>query len=216
MTDLTPKTVLAGALKSMPLVAVLRWITPDEAEPVGEILVEAGFKLIEVPLNSPDPYESIRRLTRRFGSDALIGAGTVLNPLDVKKVQDAGGGLIVMPHADLEVVRAAHWADLVCFPGVATPTEAFASLAAGADGLKVFPADTFPPAALKAWRAVFAKEIPLFPTGGIEPETMADYVAAGASGFGTGGKLYAPGRSLDEVRARAHAYVAAWRATQVG
>ena len=133
MTDLTPKTVLAGALKSMPLVAVLRWITPDEAEPVGEVLVEAGFKLIEVPLNSPDPYESIRRLTRRFGSDALIGAGTVLNPLDVKKVQDAGGGLIVMPHADLEVVRAAHWADLGCFPGVATPTEAFASLAAEGD-----------------------------------------------------------------------------------
>ncbi|WP_100239633.1 2-dehydro-3-deoxy-6-phosphogalactonate aldolase [Sphingobium sp. LB126] len=214
MTDLTPKAIFNAALASTPLIAVLRWITPDEVEGVGEVLVEAGFKLIEVPLNSPDPYESIRRLSKRFGDRALIGAGTVMDPVDVKKVQDAGGRLIVMPHADLDVVRAAYWADLPCVPGVATPTEGFAAMAAGAVGLKVFPAEAIPPAALKAWRAVFAKHIPLFPTGGIVPETMADYVEAGASGFGTGGRLYAPGRTVEEVRARAQAYVAAWHATQ--
>lgn len=207
---------LGAALESMPLIAVLRWITPDEVESVGEILIGADFKLIEVPLNSPDPYESIRRLSRSFGSEALIGAGTVMDPADVARVQDAGGRLIVMPHSDLEVVRAAHEAGLACFPGVATPTEGFASLAAGAAGLKLFPAENIPPAALKAWRAVFAQEIPLLPTGGVEPEMMADYVEAGASGFGIGGKLYAPGRALSQVHERAHAYAAAWRATQAG
>lgn len=214
MTDLTPKQLFNGAVERMPLIAVLRWITPNEVEAVGEALIEAGFKLIEVPLNSPEPYESIRRLSRRFGGDAVIGAGTVMDSTDVKRAQDAGGRLIVMPHADVEVVRAAHWAGLACIPGVATPTEGFAAMAAGADGLKLFPAEAIPPAAVRAWRAVFAKKIPLFPTGGIEPEIMAEYVAAGASGFGTGGKLYAPGRTLEEVRERAQAYVAAWHATQ--
>ena len=211
----SPLDTYNAALAECPLIAVLRWITPAEAEPITAELVEAGFRLIEVPLNSPAPYESIRHLSERFGSSqALIGAGTVMAPSQVSLVQQAGGNLIVMPHADVKVIRAARDAGLVCVPGVATPTEGFAALDAGAKGLKLFPAETLPPSALKAWRAVFAIDIPLFPTGGINPEDMAAYVDVGASGFGTGGGLYAPGRSAKEVRARADAYVAAWRATQ--
>jgi 2-dehydro-3-deoxyphosphogalactonate aldolase len=199
------RNVLEAALAECPLIAVLRWITPDEVEPVAAALIAAGFRLIEVPLNSPNPYESIRRLSQRFGSEALIGAGTVIAPDQVARVREAGGNLIVMPHADVEVVRAAKAAACACFPGVATPTEGFAALAAGADGLKHFPAETLPPAALKAWRAVFSTDVPLLPTGGITPASMAAYVVAGASGSGTGGGLYAPGRSVGEVSGRAAA-----------
>lgn len=202
---------LASALASCPLFAVLRWIPPQDAEDVTEILVEEGFRLIEVPLNSPEPLSSIEKLARRFGETALIGAGTVMRPDQVSQVEQAGGRLIVMPHADLKVVRAAKDHGFACFPGVATPTEAFAALDAGADGLKVFPAEAISPAVLKAWRAVIAKEIPLMPTGGITPAAMAEWVQAGASGFGTGGNLYAPGRSLEDIRLRARAYVTAWR-----
>ncbi|WP_430513788.1 2-dehydro-3-deoxy-6-phosphogalactonate aldolase [Pannonibacter phragmitetus] len=207
---------LTGALASCPLFAVLRWIPPQDAEDVTGILVEEGFRLIEIPLNSPDPLSSIEKLASRFGGTALIGAGTVMRPEQVSQVVQAGGRLIVMPHADLKVVRAAKDHGLACFPGVATPTEAFAALDAGADGLKVFPAEAISPAVLKAWRAVIAKEIPLMPTGGITPEAMAEWVRAGATGFGTGGNLYAPGRSLEDIRLRARAYVAAWRSIAGG
>lgn len=205
---------LADALSECPLIAVLRWIPPAEVEAVVETLIEAGFRLIEVPLNSPDPFVSIERTVRRFGSKALIGAGTVMSPEQVGRVSDAGGRIVVMPHADVAVIRAAKERGLACFPGVATPTEGFAALAAGADGLKVFPAEAISPAVLKAWRAVFSMDIPLLPTGGISPQSMQAWVDAGASGFGTGGGLYAPGRSVAEVRERADALIAAWRATQ--
>lgn len=202
---------LGAALSALPLVAVLRWITPEEVEGVTGVLVDAGFRLIEVPLNSPDPLESIERIARRFGAEALVGAGTVMAPSDVTHVRDAGGGLIIMPHADVAVVNAAHEQKMACFPGVATPTEGFAALQAGADGLKIFPAEAISPAVLKAWRAVFSNDIPLLPTGGITPQALPAWLAAGASGFGIGGNLYRPGRSLEEIRASAIAFADAWR-----
>lgn len=209
--DTRSPLTLKSALDSCPLVAVLRWISPDEVEDVTDILIEAGFRLIEVPLNSPDPLTSIERLAKRFGSDALIGAGTVMSPAAVTRVRDAGGRLIVMPHGDVAVVSAAHAQEMACFPGVATPTEGFAALQAGANGLKVFPAEAISPAVLKAWRAVFATDIPLLPTGGITPESMPAWRDAGASGFGIGGNLYRPGRSLDDIRVSATAFAEAWR-----
>lgn len=210
----TALVTLTEAMSACPLIAVLRWITPHEVENITAILVEAGFRLIEVPLNSPDPLDSIERIARRFGSEVLIGAGTVMSPTDVLRVREAGGRLVVMPHADIAVVAAAKEQDMACFPGVLTPTEGFATLAAGADGLKVFPAEAISPAVLKAWRAVFARHIPLMPTGGVTPESMKPWVDAGASGFGIGGNLYRPGRSLVEIRDSAMAFVDAWRATQ--
>lgn len=210
-SDLNGSPSLKAALSALPLIAVLRWITPQEVEDVTAVLVEAGFGLIEVPLNSPDPLNSIERLARRFGAETLIGAGTVMSPSDVTRVRNVGGTLIVMPHADVAVVKAAHEQSMACFPGVSTPTEGFAALQAGADGLKVFPAEAISPAVLKAWRAVFSNDIPLLPTGGISPESFPAWLAAGASGFGIGGNLYRPGRSLAEIRANAKAFVDAWR-----
>jgi 2-dehydro-3-deoxyphosphogalactonate aldolase len=194
-----------------PLVAVLRWITPDEVEQVGDILIESGFRLIEVPLNSPDPWNSIERLASRFGDAVLIGAGTVMTPEDVSRVRQSGGRLIVMPHADVAVVEAARAQGMACIPGAATPTEGFAALRAGAAGLKLFPAEAMSPAVLKAWRAVFAPQIPLLPTGGITPEAMKAWAEAGASGFGIGGNLYRPGRPLADIRSSAVEFVSAWR-----
>ena len=213
-SSLPTAQMLREALQVCPLIAVLRWIGPEDVESVAEILIEEGFRLIEVPLNSPQPYTSIARLARRFANGALIGAGTVMSPDDVAQVGAAGGRLIVMPHADVAVIRAARMHGFACFPGVATPTEGFAARAAGADGLKIFPAEAISPAVLKAWRPVFAKEIPLMPTGGITPQAMSVWVEAGASGFGVGGNLYAPGRSLEEIRKRAIAFVEAWQAAE--
>lgn len=203
---------LKEALSALPLIAVLRWITPEEVEDVTAILVEAEFGLIEVPLNSPDPFNSIERIAHRFGSQAIVGAGTVMAPSDVTRVRNAGGRLIVMPHADIAVVKAAHEQKLASFPGVSTPTEGFAALQAGADGLKVFPAEAISPAVLKAWRAVFSSDVPLLPTGGITPGAFPAWLAAGASGFGIGGNLYRPGRSLTEIKDRAKTFADAWRA----
>jgi 2-dehydro-3-deoxyphosphogalactonate aldolase len=199
-------------LAPLPLIAVLRGITPEEIPAVGAALVGQGFRILEVPLNSPRPYESIRALATTFGDRCLVGAGTVLAPDDVTRVKAAGGRLIVMPHGDVVIVREAKRQGQVCVPGVATPTEAFAALAAGADGLKLFPADQLPPAALKAWRAVLPSDALVFPVGGIKPATMAAYWVAGANGFGTGSNLYRPGASADEVRSVAAAYVEAFRA----
>ena len=197
---------LTDALAAAPLVAILRGIRPDEAAEVGAALVEAGFRIIEVPLNSPEPFRSIEMLARRFGTDALIGAGTVLEPDDVGRLADAGGRLVVMPHSDPAVIRRAKEAGLFAAPGVATPSEAFAALKAGADLLKMFPAEGLPPAILKAWRAVLPAGTRLVPVGGITPETMAPYWAAGAAGFGLGSALYAPGLSADEVGTRARRF----------
>ncbi|EIL97908.1 2-dehydro-3-deoxy-6-phosphogalactonate aldolase [Rhodanobacter thiooxydans] len=198
-------------LDPLPLVAILRGLHPDEAADVGDALVGAGFRILEVPLNSPQPLESIRRLAARFGDERLVGAGTVLHPASVRDIADAGGRIVVMPHADVAVIRAAKQAGLYCVPGVATPTEAFAALAAGADALKLFPAEQASPAVLKAWLAVLPPGTAVLPVGGIAPDTMGPWLAAGAAGFGIGSSLYAPGRAADDVGARALAFAQAWR-----
>ncbi|MDE2279296.1 MAG: 2-dehydro-3-deoxy-6-phosphogalactonate aldolase [Xanthomonadaceae bacterium] len=197
-------------LEPLPLVAILRGLAPDEAAATGRAIVAAGFRVLEVPLNSPQPLDSIARLAEALGANVLLGAGTVMTPAQVDAVANAGGRLIVMPHADTSVIRAAKAAGLLCVPGVATPTEAFAALAAGADGLKLFPAEQFSPAVLKAWRAVLPRTVPVLPVGGIAPDTMAPWIAAGATGFGIGSALYAPGRSLDDTTQRARAFAQAW------
>ncbi|WNL44696.1 2-dehydro-3-deoxy-6-phosphogalactonate aldolase [Dyella sp. BiH032] len=198
-------------LHPLPLVAILRGLQPDEAVDIGGALAAAGFRILEVPLNSPDPCTSIRRLVDALGDGYLVGAGTVLDPARVKDVADAGGRLIVMPHADTAVIRAAKQAGLYCVPGVATPTEAFAALAAGADALKLFPAEQSSPAVLKAWRAVLPKDLAVLPVGGIAPDNMAPWLAAGAAGFGIGSSLYAPGRPAADVAARARDFAEAWQ-----
>jgi 2-dehydro-3-deoxyphosphogalactonate aldolase len=201
---------LSEHLSPLPLLAVLRGIRPDEVVAVGEVLYEAGFRVLEVPMNSPNPLRSVALLAGRFGSRALIGAGTVTATAEVGDVEAAGGRLVVMPHADLAVVREAKRRGLLCVPGVATLTEAFAALHAGADGLKMFPAEMLSPAVLRAWRAVLPKGTLVFPVGGIGPDNMAAYVAAGADGFGTGSNLYKPGATLDSIRAVASRFAAAW------
>jgi 2-dehydro-3-deoxyphosphogalactonate aldolase len=202
---------LSDALAQLPLVAILRGVRPTEVEAIAAALVEAGFRILEVTLNSPEPFRSIESLARRFGDVALIGGGTVLSPENARGVVAAGGALVIMPHADTAVIRAAKGAGAWCVPGVATPTEGFAALAAGADALKLFPAEAMPPVMLKAWRAVFPPDTRFLPVGGITPESMADYVAAGASGFGIGSAVYKAGLSAKEVHRRAAAFVQAWR-----
>ena len=204
--------MLTPWLNPLPLVAILRGLTPDEAVATGRAIVDAGFRMLEVPLNSPRPIDSIAKLAAALGDDVLVGAGTVMTPANVAAVADAGGRLIVMPHADTMVIRAAKAAGLLCVPGVATPTEAFAALDAGADALKLFPAEQSAPAVLKAWRAVLPHGLPVMPVGGITPENMAPWLAAGASGFGIGSALYAPGRTLEETSRRARAFAQAWQA----
>src|ERR1700686_3005007 len=207
---------LQSYLRPLPLIAVLRGITPAEIDAVGAALIDNGFRILEVPLNSPEPFESISRLERRFGERCLTGAGTVIKVTDVAKVAAAGGKLIVMPHGDVEIVREAKRLGMLCVPGVATTTEAFAALDAGADGLKMFPAEQLSPAVLKAWRAVLPKDTLVFPVGGIRPDNMAPYWAVGANGFGTGSNLYQPGAAPDRVRAVAAQYAAAFAALQAG
>ncbi|MBC5784328.1 2-dehydro-3-deoxy-6-phosphogalactonate aldolase [Ramlibacter sp. USB13] len=201
-----------GAVGALPLVAILRGIRPDEAETVGNVLHGAGWRLLEVPLNSPEPLASIATLARRF-PDAIVGAGTVRTEDEVRAVHTAGGRLIVSPHFDARVVRAAAALGMVALPGVMTPTEAFAALDAGATGLKLFPAEVIPPAAVKAVRAVLPQDVLLFPVGGIAPATMAPYRAAGANGFGIGSALYQPGRDGDAIAASAQAFADAWTGT---
>jgi 2-dehydro-3-deoxyphosphogalactonate aldolase len=201
---------LRDYLEPLPLVAVLRGIAPDEVAAVSAALFENGFRILEVPLNSPDPFKSIGMLARELGGRCLTGAGTVLRVEEVMRVAEAGGRLIVMPHGDLAIVREAKRLGLVCLPGVSTLTEAFAALDAGADGLKMFPAELLSPAVLKAWRAVLPKETLVFPVGGIRPDNMAPYWAVGASGFGTGSNLYQPGTPAANVRNVGAEYAAAF------
>ena len=198
-------------LDRLPLVAILRGVTPEEVLDVTGALVDEGFAIVEVPLNSPRPLESIERLRAKLGEEILVGAGTVMSPAQVKEVAAAGGRLIVMPHGDGEVVRAAKAAGLACIPGIATPTEGFAALANGADALKLFPAELLTPAVLKSMRAVFPTATRFFPVGGITPDAMASYVAAGAAGFGLGGALYRRGDAPSRVAANARDFVAAWK-----
>lgn len=199
---------LEHALCTFPLVAILRGVKPDEAIAIGEAVVAAGFEVLEVPLNSPDPLTSIAALSKRF-PDKLVGAGTVLTPEAVRAVADAGGKLILMPHSDPAVVRAAKAAGLFCVAGVATPTEAFAALANGADVLKLFPAEQITPVIIKAWRAVLPKECGLMPVGGITPDNMDPYLDAGATSFGLGSALYKPGSSAAQTAERAQAFAQA-------
>ena len=211
MTSTTqPAHALAQALAQLPLIAILRGLTPAEAPAIGEALVSSGFAIIEVPLNSPEPLQSIAALTKLF-PQTLIGAGTVLNAQQVKDVHGAGGRLVVAPNFNPAVVAQALALNMVVLPGVATPTEAFAALDAGAHGLKLFPAEMISPATVKALRAVLPKTTALMPVGGITPDNMAAYRAAGASGFGLGSALYTPGRSAQEVRLQAKSFVLAFR-----
>jgi 2-dehydro-3-deoxyphosphogalactonate aldolase len=202
-------------LVELPLIAILRGITPDEALPVGLALAETGFRIIEVPLNSPQPLRSIEALARALADHCLIGAGTVMSTVQVEDVAQAGGRLIVMPHGDAQVIRAAKARGLWCAPGIATPSEGFAALAAGADALKLFPAELLTPPVLKALRAVFPPQVLFLPVGGITPQNLAPYRAAGASGFGLGSALYKPGMTPQQVSVQARAFVAAWLAAAV-
>jgi 2-dehydro-3-deoxyphosphogalactonate aldolase len=203
---------LHAALKACPIAAILRGVKPDEIDAVGDALVEAGVTIIEVPLNSPQPFESIRCLAARHGGHALVGAGTVLEAGDVARVADAGGKLIVAPNFDADVVRAAKAAGLAALPGVMTPSEGFAALKAGADGLKLFPAEIIPPAVFRAWRAVFAADTLMLAVGGVGIDNIAVYRDAGASGYGIGSALYKPGRPVAEIGRLARALVTAAKA----
>jgi 2-dehydro-3-deoxyphosphogalactonate aldolase len=197
-------------LEPLPLIAILRGLSPEESVAMGTAIADAGFRILEVPLNSPRPLESIRLLADALGDRCLIGAGTVLSVDAVAEVADAGGKVIVMPHADTKVIAAAKSAGLFCVPGVSTPTEAFAALHAGADALKAFPAELITPSVLRAWRAIIPPDIALLPVGGIDPSGMAVYRKAGASGFGIGSALYAPGRGVEAVAEAARAFARAW------
>jgi 2-dehydro-3-deoxyphosphogalactonate aldolase len=198
-------------LAPTPLIAILRGVRPDEAEAIAAPIIEAGFGAIEVPLNSPEPLASIAILARRFGDRVLIGAGTVIDPFEVDDVAEAGARLVVAPNADRAVIERAAKLGLVMLPGVATMTEAFAALKAGASGLKLFPGEAMPPEAVRAWRSVLPKATLLFPVGGVTPERIGPYLRAGADGFGIGSALYRPGATPSEVARAAMAFVAAWR-----
>jgi len=197
------------AFARFPLLAILRGVRPDEVEAIGEELVAAGFTIVEVPLNSPDPLNSIARLSRSLAGRAVVGAGTVLRVADVAAVADAGGTLIIAPNADTRVITAAADAGLVALPGISTPTEAFAALEAGAAALKLFPAEHATPAVLKAMRAVLPADACVLPVGGITPNTMEPWLAAGAAGFGLGSALYKPGMTAAAVGEQARAFAAA-------
>ncbi len=196
-------------LSQCPLIAILRGLEPHEAEAVAGALIEAGLRIIEVPLNSPDPFKSIARLSRTFGTDATIGAGTVLDTPDVRRVADAGGELVVAPNTNRRVIAETVACGLVSAPGYFTPSEAFQALRAGAHALKLFPAEAAGPAVVKAQLAVLPKTVPVVVVGGVTPENLGPYLSAGARGFGLGSGLYKPGMSAAEVGERARRYVAA-------
>jgi 2-dehydro-3-deoxyphosphogalactonate aldolase len=198
-----------AAFASCPLVAILRGVRPDEVVAIGEELVAAGFTLIEVPMNSPDPLDSVARLVAALGDRAMIGAGTVLTVDQVAAMHDAGGQMVISPNTNVDVIRASAAAGLASLPGIATPSEALAALDAGATALKLFPAEAASPGVLKAMRAILPSGLRVLPVGGIVPEGMEPWRQAGAAGFGLGSALYKPGMTAGEVGARARAFVAA-------
>ena len=206
----TPAQLLASGLQQLPLVAILRGLTPAEAPAIGQALTGAGFVLLEVPLNSPLPLDSIAALAAQH-PDLLIGAGTVMRASDVRNVHAAGGRLIISPHFDADVVHEALRLELACMPGVATLSEAFAALKAGAHALKLFPAEMIGPAVVKALRAVLPASVPLLPVGGVSADNMAAWRQAGASGFGIGSALYKPGQSVAQTTAAANTFIQSWK-----
>ena len=200
--------LLTDFLGQCPLIAIVRGIAPAEAEAVADAIFEGGIRIVEVPLNSPEPLKSIESIARRLGDHALVGAGTVLDPADVARVKDSGGRIIVSPDTNPEVISAASSAGLVSCPGYFTPSEAFAAIRAGAHGLKLFPAEAASPAVLKAQLAVLPRDIPVIVVGGVQPDNMKPWREAGASGFGLGSGLYKPGQSAADTLVKARAYVA--------
>jgi 2-dehydro-3-deoxyphosphogalactonate aldolase len=192
-----------------PLIAIIRGVTPDEAVDIGGALIEGGIRIIEVPLNSPEPLKSIERLASRFGEQVSVGAGTVLNPEQVQQVRDAGGRLIVSPNMSPAVIRATAEAGMVSCPGIFTPTEAFTALEAGAHTLKLFPAEAATPKVVKALRAVLPSDVSLVVVGGVGPDSIPSWLEAGANGFGLGSGLYKPGQNAADTLTKARAYAAA-------
>jgi 2-dehydro-3-deoxyphosphogalactonate aldolase len=204
---MSAKELLHHYLDQCPLIAIIRGVTADEVEGIGDAIYEGGIRIVEVPLNSPEPLKSIERLAKKFGERMLVGAGTVLDPADVSRIRDVGGRIIVSPDANPQVISAAASADLVSSPGYFTPTEAFRAIRAGATSLKLFPAEGATPAVLKAHLAVIPNAIPILIVGGIQPGNMRPWLDAGARGFGLGGGLYKPGQSPAETLDKARAYV---------
>ncbi len=207
----TAADTFARHFAACPLIAILRGIRPDEVVAMGEALIDAGITILEVPLNSPEPFESITRLSESAGDRALVGAGTVIGPDAVVRVAGAGGRLVLAPNTDAATIAAAVAGEMVVIPGFFTPSEAFAALQAGAMALKYFPAEAGSPAALKAMRAVLPRKIPIIGVGGITPDNMAAWRAAGADGFGLGNALYRPGTDPAAVAETARSFIAALR-----
>lgn len=204
---MTPSELFRHYFDPCPLVAIIRGVTPAEVEAIGGAIIDAGIRIVEVPLNSPEPLKSIEILAKRFGSDALIGGGTVLSQSAVDEVKTAGGRLIVSPNTDIAVIQATIADDLVSCPGYFTPSEGFAALAAGAHALKLFPAEAATPSVVKAQQAVLPAPIPLLVVGGINVDNMQPWLDAGANGFGLGSALYKPGQSAEEAARNARAFV---------
>lgn len=211
-SEVSPKSILHHYLDQCPLIAIVRGLTPDDAEAIGEAVQEGGIRIIEVPLNSPDPLRSIEILAKKFGDSMLVGAGTVLNVEQVSQVRDAGGRIVVSPDTNLEVIAASAQAGLVSSPGYFTPSEAFAAIRAGAHSLKLFPAEAATPAVLKAQLAVLPSDVPVMAVGGIKPDNMRPWIEAGAAGFGLGSGLYRRGQSAAETLEKARSYVAGVKA----
>jgi 2-dehydro-3-deoxyphosphogalactonate aldolase len=200
-----------GYFGQCPLIAIIRGVTPGEAVEIGHALFEGGIRIVEVPLNSPDPLASISAIADSLGDQALVGAGTVLTPEDVRRVHDSGGRIVVSPNMNPAVIRATVEAGMVSSPGIFTPSEAFAALEAGAHTLKLFPAEAASPKVMKSMRAVLPKEVPFLVVGGVTPESVPGWMDAGADGFGLGGGLYKPGQSPQETVQKARACVEAVR-----
>lgn len=198
-------------LAECPLIAIIRGVTPDDAETTARAIHEGGIRIIEVPLNSPDPLESIRIIADSLGGEALVGAGTVLDPVDVPKVKSVGGGLIVSPNTNTAVIEATVAAGMVSSPGYFTPSEAFAAIRAGAHSIKLFPAEAASPTVVKSQKAVLPTDVPLIVVGGVTPESVPGWLEGGADGFGLGGGLYKPGQDARTTFEKARAYVAAVR-----
>lgn len=208
---MTPRQTFDRYFGECPLIAIIRGVTPPEAAGIARALFEAGIRIVEVPLNSPEPFASIEAIAGELGEEALVGAGTVLDPADVERVKKAGGRIVVSPNTDRAVIQATVAAGLVSSPGFFTPSEALLALQAGAHALKFFPAEAASPKVVKAIRAVLPSDVPLVVVGGVTPESIRGWLEAGADGFGLGGGLYAPGQSTNDTLAKAHAYVEAVR-----